>query len=159
MGDLDWSSGWLAGSPVRVLDTVVLDGAGAPRSWFYTSSKTGAVATKDAAQLTWAKIGRRFAKFALASPENANGPRRVAVLLRRDGARAVLGEAELAALVQAAPRDRASMLAGVGGVQVYLRPGMALARQRAPTKKPGAGQSRGAPMGWRVRRPAPRALP
>ena len=33
MGDLDWSSGWLAGAPVRVLDTVVLDGAGAPRAW------------------------------------------------------------------------------------------------------------------------------
>ena len=123
MGDLDWSSGWLAGAPVRVLDTVVLDGAGAPRAWFYTSAKSGAVSTKDVAQLTWPKIGRRFARFALASPENANGPRRVAVLLRRDGARAVLGEAELAALVGAPPGQRAAMLAGVGGVQVYLRPG------------------------------------
>ena len=52
MGDLDWSSGWLAGAPVRVLDTVVLDGAGAPRAWFYTSAKSGAVSTKDVAQLT-----------------------------------------------------------------------------------------------------------
>ena len=67
MADLAWFKGWLADAPVRVLDTVTLDQKGKPMTWFYTSSKTGKVATKEPHQLTWPKIGRRFAKFALAS--------------------------------------------------------------------------------------------
>lgn len=120
MADLAWFKGWLADAPVRVLDTVTLDQKGKPMTWFYTSSKTGKVATKEPHQLTWPKIGRRFAKFALASEENAKGPRRVAVLLRHDGARAILGEQELSAVARADDSTRATMLEGVGGVQVYL---------------------------------------
>ena len=121
MADLAWYRAWLADAPVRVLDTVTLDGQGRPTNWFYTSSKTGKVATKDSHQLTWPKIGRRFAKFALASQENTG--RRVAVLLRHDGARAILGEQELAAVARADDQTRATMLEGVGGVQVYLGDG------------------------------------
>ena len=118
MADLAWYRAWLADAPVRVLDTVTLDGQGRPTNWFYTSSKTGKVATKDSHQLTWPKIGRRLAKFALASQENTG--RRVAVLLRHDGARAILGEQELAAVARADDQTRATMLEGVGGVQGQL---------------------------------------
>ena len=48
---------------------------------------------------------------------------RVAVLLRHDGARAILGEQELAAVARADDQTRATMLEGVGGVQVYLGDG------------------------------------
>ena len=70
MADLAWYRAWLADAPVRVLTSPL--GRKEPATGLHVF-KTGKVATKDSHQLTRPKIGRRFAKFALASQENTGG--------------------------------------------------------------------------------------
>ena len=83
MADLAWYRAWLADAPVRVLDTVTLDGQGRPTNWFYTSSRRARSRRRTLTNLAQDRSTLR--KIRLSFQENTG--RRVAVLLRHDGAR------------------------------------------------------------------------
>ena len=112
--DLVWSCSWLATSRVRLLDTVLLDADGNPARWLYTSSKSGEVAVKDQSQLSWAKIARRFCKFAQAGASSTHQKggkaKQCCVLLRHDGERGALDADALKALASPPRVSRAPSL-------------------------------------------------
>jgi hypothetical protein len=112
---------WLEGAEtrcnLRIVDTVLFDAANnQPQRWLFTS-KSGTVAKKKEANITFSKIKERFCRFALANPNNKE--QSVCVQLTADGQQRVLHKDEFEDLILKAEKGGVKNTAAL---QCYLRP-------------------------------------
>jgi hypothetical protein len=112
---------WIEGAEtrcnLRIIDTVLFDTASnQPERWLFTS-KSGTVAKKKEANITYTKIKERFCRFALANPNNTE--KSVCMQLTADGQQNILDQQDFAALISKA---EAGGLRNTAALQCYLRP-------------------------------------